>query len=150
MTVDRPASWLTAVTVLQPYASAILLPRGGKTVENRASNTAHRGPLVIHAGVRPHPAGASDMRVRRLRLQHPRLQHPPTGALLGVVDLVDIDHCTGRCSVWAMRGGYFHWHLARPRPLKVPIPWRGQLGLWRLHDGRDDVAVLPLRQLLEN
>lgn len=142
---DRPASWLTVITVLQPYASAILLPRG-KTVENRASSTAHRGPLVVHAGQRPHPTGPSDARVRRLRLQ----AHPPTGVLLGVVDLVDIDHCAGRCSVWAMRGAYFHWHLERPRPLATPIPWRGQLGLWRLHDGRDDTAVLPLRQLLEN
>ena len=36
-----------------------------------------------------------------------------------------------QCSSWAEPDVY-HWTLTDPRPLDVPIPMRGMLGLWRL------------------
>lgn len=85
------------------------------------------------------------------------------GVIIGVVDLVDVhsasvmggcgrmqhdcpEHgtCRHHCSPWAFgpnpAGGWFH-HLvlANPRPLAVPIPFRGALGLRTLPD---DVAEL--------
>ena len=36
------------------------------------------------------------------------------------------------CSRWAEPGDVWHWTLTDPRPLDVPIPMRGMLGLWRL------------------
>lgn len=62
------------------------------------------------------------------------------GAVIGVVDLVGVHpDCTERveghghtptCSPWAMADRY-HLILTNPRPLPVPIPARGRLGLWR-------------------
>ncbi len=40
------------------------------------------------------------------------------------------------CSRWAQDVGW-HLRLSNPRPLKAPVPYRGQLGLWTLPD---DVA----------
>jgi hypothetical protein len=42
------ADRLIALTVIQPWTSAIML--GGKDIENRSRHTSHRGPLLIHAG----------------------------------------------------------------------------------------------------
>jgi hypothetical protein len=41
------------------------------------------------------------------------------------------------CSPWA-QPDCFHWTLADPEPLDVPIPMKGRQGLWRLPD---DVEV---------
>ena len=38
------------------------------------------------------------------------------------------------CSRWA-EPDVWHWQLADPQPLDVPVPMRGMLGLWRLPEG---------------
>jgi hypothetical protein len=45
----------------------------------------------------------------------------------GDLDYVPLSHC----SPWA-EPGCFHWTLADPEPLDVPVPMKGRLGLWRL------------------
>jgi hypothetical protein len=64
------------------------------------------------------------------------------GALIGLVDLVDVHHQVGSgdrndcCeSPWAEtwyhgRGSLVHIELANPRPLESAIPCVGRLGLW--------------------
>lgn len=42
------------------------------------------------------------------------------GVILGVVDLVDIKGVDGD----------YEWILENPRPLTVPVPTVGKLGLW--------------------
>ena len=78
--------------------------------------------------------------------------HDSLGSIIGVVDLVDAHHETDRtrcaiadlahaidgewehpCSSWA-EPGVWHLVLKKPRPLAVPIPYRGGLGLRRLDD----------------
>lgn len=46
-------------------------------------------------------------------------------------DRVYVEH-TGGCSPWAEPGDVYHWTLADPDPMAVPVPMRGALGLWRL------------------
>ncbi|WP_374192891.1 hypothetical protein [Nocardioides sp. SYSU D00065] len=78
-------------------------------------------------------------------MDHPTL-YP--SAIIGVVDLVDVhpsDECeqlgAGElCSPWAeasyrehsgrSRNRVVHLALEHPRPLEVPIPAKGRLGLW--------------------
>ncbi len=82
--------------------------------------TSHRGPLLIHAGLKIDREAA-----RRFDLE---LWELPTGVILGQVELVDV--VRDSCSEWALPG-HFHWLLAGPRP--VPhVPAKGQLGLWTL------------------
>lgn len=143
------------LTVRQPWAWAII--HGGKDVENRSRNIAgdYRGTVAIHAGLTTDlDAMSRDMvgRIATTRLFRPEREwfsNSPNGAIIGVVDLVDVHHsdnCPGRtvvedvgtnlvkgyhdslCSPWAM---YRNWHLilANPRPLPEPIPHKGALGL---------------------
>lgn len=143
---------IRALTVRQPWAWAII--HGGKDVENRSRNIArgHRGPVAIHAGISMDVGGVTDDRIlaaiEAYYQKHGRGEAGglvPTGAIIGVVDLVDVHHAhdcwrsmthqgtgeveEGHCSPWAEPDVY-HLMFANPRPLAVPIPWRGMLGLW--------------------
>ncbi len=82
-------------------------------------------------------------------------RHTDRGAIVGVVDLVNVhsasviggcgwmrhdcpDHgtCREHCSPWAFGpspdGWYQHLVLKNPRPLSEPIPFKGALGLRKL------------------
>lgn len=111
-----------ALTVRQPWASLII--EGHKNIENRSKPIKHRGPLVIHAGLRTE----QDALARYGHL----LKNPdnlPSGAVLGTVEVIDC--VEGSRSRWA-EPGYYHWVLADPRPLPKPIPAEGSLGMWRV------------------
>lgn len=131
------------LTVRQPAAWAII--HAGKDVENRTRSLGpYRGPVAIVAGR------------EILDEDHPFWEHPlyraavsretawvrdrldVRGAIIGVVDLVDIhrplwdDTCDGErvCSPWAETyGRTHHLVLTNPRALDQPIAWRGALGL---------------------
>lgn len=118
-----------AITVKQPWAAAIAAL--GKDVENRSWTTNYRGRLAIHAGKSWDHTG--HRAAETLAGQHlpPAAGGPAwaSGALIAVVDLVDVDHCDGRCSPWAIPDSY-HWQLANVRALTTPLPCRGALKLW--------------------
>lgn len=166
------------LTVRQPWAWAII--HAGKNVENRPRNIAggYRGPVAIHAGL-TYDRGSHE-RSQTLReaqdraavaagaetfaggylwdfdAPDPRAQWSVPGAIIGVVDLVDVhlskpstsNTHSGKpvcfddytrighvCSPWAQEfpePGGFHMVLASPRPLAEPIPYKGALGLRRL------------------
>lgn len=157
---------LRILTVRQPWAWAII--HGGKDVENRPRNIAgsYRGPVAIHAGLRYDDGWASDALADAMN-NHAGVWDEPqpwraqigaaSGAIIGVVDLVDVHKCagtptprprcyeatsngfteavkagTGLCSPWADQFSENHLVLANPRLLAVPIPYRGALGLRRL------------------
>lgn len=129
------------LTIKQPWAWAVL--HGGKDVENRVRNIAgdYRGPVAIHAGA----AWDWDIQFPVGDTPHPTSHSLVRGAILGVVDLVDVHdgssesmHAmdgsvlgTRACSPWA-EPNTFHLVLANPRPLRTPIPFKGALGLRRL------------------
>lgn len=164
---------MRALTVRQPAAWAIIY--AGKDVENRTRSLGpYRGPVAIVAGR------------EILDEDHPFWEHPlyraavsretawvrdrldVRGAILGVVDLVDMhsasviggcgyirhdcpEHgtCRDHCSPWAEgpapRGGWMqHLVLANPRPLVEPIPQTGALGLRRL----DDATIARIQEAI--
>ena len=163
------------LTVRQPWAWVII--HGGKDVENRVRNIAgdYRGPVAIHAGlsydhtshvISPTLREAQDKAAVAAGAEvypggylwdigqpDPRAAWSTAGAIIGVVDLVDVHrvidvgaraHCetvtaptnpavSGACSPWADQNAY-HLVLANPRALAEPIPFKGALGLRRLDD----------------
>lgn len=147
-----PRSEMRILTVRQPWAWAII--HGGKDVENRVRNIAgdYRGPIAIHAGLLWDTAADSwDAHTFSLHAAMDRVRGEirgdafpwsEFGAIIGVVDLVDVHLCSGSCSPWAegpvdLGGGLRDmWHLvlANPRALDEPIPYKGALGLRRLDD----------------
>lgn len=110
---------MKALTIRQPWASLIVA--GIKDVENRSWPTSHRGLLYVHAG------SAVDREAMAL---HGHLLEPtlPSGAIIGTVELINCVRAAD--SRWA-EPGQWHWLLADPQQLPVPVPCRGALGLWR-------------------
>jgi activating signal cointegrator 1 len=116
-----------ALSVRQPWASLIVC--GLKTVEIRTWQTTHRGPLYIHAS-----KSLDEMAMNRFQLDG-----PPTGALLGTVELVKVEPFTP--AMWdeladkhldngAFMPGLYAWHLVDARPLSEPIAYRGDRNLF--------------------
>lgn len=130
---------MKALTVQQPWAWAIF---HGKTIENRTQQWSYRGPLAIHAGQRFSERGGESPLVIEAweRAGGPLLHDLHHGAILGVVDLVDVHPSAGCCAPWGEssyveHGGrerrqIVHLVLENPRLLAEPIPCKGALGLW--------------------
>lgn len=136
---------IRGLSVRQPWAWAIAY--AGKDVENRSRRTTYRGLLAIHASLTvehgvlmPTPA-AIRKHLTAQRDQDPRPQ--VTGAIIAVAELYGCHDApqTGAgcsrsaimCSPWALEG-QFHWQLRMVRPLPMPVPCKGALGLWHLPD----------------
>lgn len=156
-------SEMRILTVRQPWAWAII--HGGKDVENRVRNIAgdYRGPVAIHVALKD-AAGVpyEPMWDAYSEFYLPLVASTPgarfrqdvdgRGAIIGVVDLVDVHelssygHHDARtfldyaghteanelCSLWAEHFDYgYGWHLVlhNPRALAAPIQYRGALGL---------------------
>ena len=110
---------MKAITVRQPYAWAIL--SAGKDVENRSWRTHYRGPLLIHAG-----SGYERDPWLPRGIVAPSKADLPFGAILGIVDLVDVVERSR--SRWFV--GEYGFVLRRPRLLSSPIYCPGRLSLW--------------------
>jgi hypothetical protein len=143
-------SYLPAITVLQPWASLLLA--GAKRFETRSWQTAHRGRLAIHAGRRLLPAARAlclhePFRTLLRDAGFPQVEALSLGAVLGTVELVrctrieDLDLetiCAEEQALGDFRPGRWAWELRDPRPLPVPVPATGRLG----------VFLLPARDLV--
>jgi hypothetical protein len=146
---------MKALSIHQPWAWAIL--HAGKRVENRTWQTHYRGPLLIHAS----KSRASHAALNNALWQSfcgqplPAWTSLTTGALLGIVELVECLHLdqwhTARrrgdllaalwdeamLSPWAE--GPWCWVLAKPRVFAEPVPWRGSQGLFEVEEMRLEV-----------
>lgn len=144
------------LTVRQPWTSAMFV--AGKDVENRTKpfpSTVPLGSRVwIHAAARH---DRSDVAMQALVAGLRRVGEPlvftflaytaaARGVVLGSVEVTGCHHadwCWDRsrgehpdghhCSPWA-ESDTWHWALADPRPLAVPVPAKGRLGLWTPDD----------------
>ena len=125
---------MKGLTIRQPYAHLIVI--GEKRVENRSRQTAHRGPVVIHAG-----------KARDCVTQNDLERYPDMafGALVGCAELVAclrmVDLDTGNVPsrfAWVGRDphaeGPWCWVLGRARAFIQPIPWRGEMHLFDVPD----------------
>ena len=138
---------MKALTVQQPWAWSIFY---GKNIENRTQQWSYRGPLAIHAGSQWSEGGSVSRLVHGIWLDATEHDTPSGviinrrlprswfdfGAIIGVVDLVDVHREVGCCKPWGeesyrvLGGGVVHLVLEHPRLLSEPIPCRGALGLW--------------------
>ena len=129
---------MKAITIQQYWAWAIMA--GHKGVENRTWGTSYRGPLAIHAG---QSISLMSRQIIQRILGRDVPVDCPRGALLGVVDLVDVvrfnPHQPLLLDPYDLAGDPFAtgpvcWILRNPRALAEPIPMRGQLGLFEVAD----------------
>lgn len=134
---------MRALTIHQPYASAIVL--GIKQYETRPQKTNVRGRIAIHAGkrelsevLRQLPDGQREELLALYR-------QPPLcdemiyrGAIIGTVDLTDcvpVDKLDFIPAFERILGDYtpgrFAWVLRDPIRFDCPVPSQGQQGWWR-------------------
>jgi hypothetical protein len=129
---------LRAISIYQPYT--YLIAHGEKRIENRRWKTAHRGPLLIHAGAN-----------RKLIETRPdlmaRVADPAAlafGAVVAVVDLVD---CVPLAEVASepYAVGPWCWLLADPEPITPPVSARGMQRLFEVPECGAILAALSRR-----
>jgi hypothetical protein len=120
--MNGASSPLSALTLRQPWAWAVI--HGGKNIENRSWTTSLRGTFAIHAG--RGFDGFEDL--EEIGVRPPRREDLVHGAIIGLVDLVDV--VERHRSPWF--SGPYGFVLARPRALAEPIPCAGALSFWRV------------------
>ena len=129
-----------ALSVRQPWAS--LITCGLKTIEIRTWSTNYRGQLYIHASKSLDEGGMN-------RFQ---LEAPPTGALLGTVELVKVEPFTA--ALWdacaekhldngLFTPGFYAWYFEDARPLPEPVAYRGDRSLFSVVVENAIPAKLP-------
>lgn len=112
---------MRVLSVRQPWAWAILY--AGKDIENRSWSANYRGPLAIHASMVMDPP--DEWHLPR-RVRQPEHEDLALGAILGIVDLVDVVESSR--SKWF--SGPYDWVLRNPRRLPRPLRAKGRLQLW--------------------
>ena len=132
---------MKTLTIHQPWAWAIV--EGFKDVENRTWPTQHRGKLLIHAGTSKKSLKAATEFMQQHGISIPTLVY---GSIIGEVEIVDC--IKNSSSIWAIEDHY-HWVLVNPVKYSVPIPCKGQLGLFNYHPDDEQNQVIELPKIIQ-
>lgn len=134
---------MKAISLWQPWASLWLSPR--KVHETRHWQTPHRGWLAVHAAQRfekDHPTELAQ--ILRAEFGPSWFKDLPTGALIGMVDIVDcipteqlllpgaIAVEDFHCGNFAP--GRFGWKRGAFKRLPAPVPYRGAQSMFSVPD----------------
>lgn len=130
------------LSLLQPWASLVVM--GVKTVETRSWQTAHRGPLLIHASLGKKGKGVTDEPPFSKYIT--RFDDLPFGAIVGCVELTDVVpvetlfYSDAKLAALTLEEkafgdytkGRYAWLLSEAEQFEKPVPVKGSLGLWHL------------------
>jgi activating signal cointegrator 1 len=129
-----------ALSLLQPWASLVVM--GLKKIETRSWQTAHRGPLLIHASLgKKGKVLANELPFSKYIADFDAL---PFGAIIGQVELEDIlpvEHLFYSAEKLAAltleekafgdyTRGRYAWMFSEPVMFDEMIPVKGGLGIW--------------------
>lgn len=125
---------MKALSLWQPWASAIFV--GLKEYETRSWKTKYRGPLLIHAAKKKFDRHQFFVLDSRLQADGLNLANLPYGALLGTIELVDIQptelltpsNTESDYGIWTP--GRFAWRFENFQLFEDPIPCVGRQGLF--------------------
>ena len=122
---------MKALTIRQPWAHLVI--HGPKGIEKRTWATRHRGPLAIHASASRALLNCPQTRRRLARLGYdmPREADMAFGALIGVVNLVDVVTPDAQADD-PLAVGPHCWVFTQRRALERPLPCQGNRMLWEV------------------
>jgi hypothetical protein len=136
--VETPdtATTMKCISVQQPWTW--LIASGFKTVENREWTDEYRGPVLLHAGVKVDSSWFEKGELSYSMMSHygildygiPECKASyATGAIIGVANLVDVvtEMPNNR---WFC--GTYGFVFSGARLFKKPIPYKGQLNLFKV------------------
>lgn len=135
---------MRALCLHQPWATLVAL--GYKHVETRSWTTAYRGDLMIHAAARkralPDASLVMTATLRSIGYDFPLGAFVARCRLVDVVPTEEFDPSTHDALLGDFSTGRFAWVLDDISELTIPVPARGQQGLWTPTDvgvgvGRD-------------
>ena len=120
---------MKCLSISQPFADLII--SGKKSIELRNWNTNFRGEFLVHA---PLKIRMDD--VKRLKINKKFV----TGSIIGKVQLYDVKKYNSikeinldqkfHFSTKKFQTKTFGFLLKNAKPLRIPIPWKGQLGIF--------------------
>ncbi len=126
---------MKALTIKQPYASAIML--GHKQYETRTWHPGKTNEFALHAGLGEGVTAQTWLETLMPVSDWPKLSELPHGAVLGIVTITDvypvdeikedIDEFEFHIGDWS--NGYA-WEIEVVEIFDTPIPAKGQLGFW--------------------
>ena len=120
---------MKCLSVSQPFADLII--SGKKSIELRNWDTNFRGEFLVHAPVKIRIDDAKRLKINKKFV---------TGAIIGKVQLYDVKKYNSdkeiksdqkfHFSTKKFQTKTFGFLLKNAKPLRIPIPWKGQLGIF--------------------
>jgi predicted transcriptional regulator len=120
---------MKCLSICQPFAELII--QNKKTVELRTWNTKIRGEFLVHAPIKIRKEDCKRMKIN---------EKLTTGAIIGKVELYDVKKYESLKEMKSDKKKHFAsiinkektfgFILKNAKPLRVPIPWKGQLGFF--------------------
>ena len=120
---------MKCLSICQPFADFII--QGKKTIELRKWNTKFRGEFLVHA---PQKIRFDDC--KRLKIKSNMIK----GAIIGKVELIDVKEYQNvtqiksdskkHLAVNNELGNKYGFILQKPKQLRIPIPYNGQLNFF--------------------
>jgi len=127
------------ISIRQPWAW--LICSGIKPIENRTWETAYRGPILIHAGLKAEKRDPDLMKFLKAQGTEPPAELE-LGGIVGQANLVDVVKVSK--SPWFF--GPLGFVLANAKPLPF-IPSKGQLGIY--YPDKDLIAELRKKGIIK-
>ena len=120
---------MKCLSICQPFAELII--QNKKIIELRTWNTKIRGEFLVHAPIKIRKEDYKRMKIK---------EKLTTGAIIGKVELYDVKKYESLKEIKSDKKKHFAsivnkektygFILKNAKPLRVPIPWKGQLGFF--------------------
>ena len=120
---------MKCLSVSQPFAELIIT--GKKTIELRKWNTKFRGEFLIHAPLKIRVDDCKKLKITKKLV---------TGVIIGKAELYDVKKYNSANEIRKdqkfhfasknFQGKTFGFKIKNVKPLRIPIPWKGQLGFF--------------------
>ncbi len=120
---------MKCLSISQPFADLIV--SGKKTIELRKWNTNFRGEFLIHAPIKIKREDCKRLKITKKLV---------TGMIIGKAELYDVKKYSSSKEVKKdqkfhfasknFQDKTFGFKIKNVKPLRIPIPWKGQLGFY--------------------
>ena len=122
---------MKCLSICQPFAELVI--QNKKTIELRKWNTNFRGEFLVHAPIKIRKEEIKKMRIK---------EKLTTGAIIGKAELYDVKKYESIREIQNDKNKHFStkncqektfgFILKNSKPLRIPIPWKGQLGFFNV------------------
>jgi len=122
---------LKCLSISQPFADFVI--SGKKSIELRNWNSDFRGEFLIHAPIKIRTQDCNRLKINKKLI---------TGAIVGKATLYDVKKYNSleelmldkkfHYAAENFHNKKFGFMLKNPKPFRIPIPWKGQLGFFEV------------------